>query len=357
MDVLERVRDISINDAAPVRDSHINTARQALLREIAQEGRASSHRRRRWIGATALAGGVAATVVVINVVAPASIDPAAAAVLQNAADVTINAVDTTLAPGQYLRIQTEGDTLWKWDVDMGSESWQRFNNGNRADAEAGIVVQTTDVLYVPADRSSDWIWDGSAPPAVVKTYGSRADEAVADWKVNDKASDSGYWPDIQVLPGGETRAADGDPHEYLLDSYRRLYPDMPRDPQALLDWFRARSGDPNVADQWVVSAIADTLSANLMPADLRAATLRALALVPGIRVADTQGNQTTLQYASSDWLWTRTTQITIDTTAGMITAVSQKDTSNIPGGGNIPASTPDTRTVVNTTVVDRAPTP
>lgn len=356
MDVLERVRDMNI-DAAPVSESEINAARQSLLREIAKEGRSSSPAPRRWISGTALVGGVAATVVAINVLAPASVDPAAAAVLEDAAAVTINAIDTSLAPGQYLRIQTDSDTLWRWDADMGNEAWERFNNGNRADAEAGVVVQDTRVLYVPADRSGDWIWDWSAADAPIATYGDQADEAVTDWETQARESDSGYWPDIQVLPGGEVRAAEDDPNQYLLDSYREFYAEMPRDPQALLDWFRARSGDPNVSDQWVVGAIADTLSANLMPADLRAATLRALALVPGIRVADVDGDQTTLEYTSGDWLWDRTTEITIDTNLGMITAVSEINTNKIAGDGRIPSTVADAKTTVSTTVVDSAPTP
>lgn len=356
MDVLERVYDIDINDAA-ASESHISIARQALLREIAKEGGARSRRRRGWIGATALAGGVTVTVVAINMIVPAHVDPAAASVLEDAAEVTINAIDATLAPGQYLRIQEDGEMLWEWDVDMGDEPSARFNNWSRADAEAGIIVQETRVLYVPADRSSDWIWDWSADGEVIQTYGSRVDEALADWQTFERESDSGYWPDIQVLPGGEYPNTEGGSHEYLLDDYRRQYVEMPRDPQALLDWFRAESGDPDAADQWVVSRIADTLSGNLMPADLRAAMLRALALVPGIRVADTEGTHTTLEYSSGDWLWTRTTQITIDTSLGMITAISQSDTNNVIGGGNIPRTVPGSRTVVSTSVVDEAPIP
>lgn len=356
MDVLERVRDIDLND--PTIIDEINTARQALLREISREGRTTRQgRRRRWIGATGLVAGAAATVVVMNVLVPAQIDPAAAAVLEDAADVTINAIDTTLAPGQYLRIQTDSDDLWRWDVDMGNEAWERFNNGNRGEAEAGVIVQETRVLYVPADRSADWIWDWSADPQVIAVYGTRTDEATADWGTQAIASDSGYWPDLQALPGGAIPAAEGDSHQYLLDGYRPFYDEMPHNPRALLNWFRAHSGDPDVSDQWVVDAMADVLTANLMPAELRAAVLRALALVPGIRVSDVTGTATTLEYQSGDWLFTRTTLITLDTELGMITSLAQATTNNIGGSGNIPGSVPDSRTIVTTTVVDSAPTP
>lgn len=356
MDVLERVRDINRDDS-PVDESQINTARQAVLREIVKEGRAPARSHRRWIGATALVGAAAATVVAINLIAPARVDPAAAAVLEDAANVTINAIDTTLAPGQYLRIQTDDDTLWRWDVGMGDNAGERFNNGSRADAEAGLVVQDTRVLYIPADRSEDWVWDWSAGEQIIASYGDRIDDATADWEAQARESDSGFWADVQILPGGETPAADGDPNQYLLDSHRPSYDQMPRDPQELLDWFRTHSGDPDVNDQWVVGEIAQTLGANLMPADLRAATLRALALIPGMRVADVVGDQTTLEYSSGDWLWTRTTQITIDTTLGMITAIAETNHNNVTGDGVIPGSVADFRTVVTTTVVDSAPKP
>lgn len=355
MDVLEQVRDIDLHDDTTVTDTQINTARQALLREIASDQR-PGRARRRWIGGTGLVAGAAAVAVAMSALAPARVDPAAAEVLDNAADVTIAAMDTTLVPGQYLRIQTEDDTLWKWDVGMGAAS-ERFNNGDRADADAGIVVGETRVLYVPADRSSDWIWDWSVAPKVIATYGADADQAVVDWKAREKSSDSGYWSKMQVLPGGETPAAQGDSHQYLLDSYRPFYAKMPRAPKALLAWFREFSGDPNVRDQWVVDAMTGVLSANLMPADLRAAMLRALALIPGIRVTHVAGDSTTLEYQSGDWLWTRTTQITLDTKLGMITGLAQSDSNNIRGPGAVPATVPDSRTLVTTTIVDSAPKP
>lgn len=356
MDVLERVRDIDLNGTT-VTDAQINNARQELLREISKESRRTRSGRRRWLGASALVGGVAVTAVAISVLTPPQIDPAAAAVLENAADVTIAAIDTTLAPGQYLRIQTDSEQLWQWDVGMGDEAWERFNNGNRADAEAGLVVQESRVLYVPADRSADWIWDWSADPQVAATYGTRTDEATADWAAREAASNSGYWPDVQALPGGEIPAAEGDDTQYLLDSYRPVYDQMPREPQALLDWFRARSGDPNVSDQWVVDAMTDVLTANLMPAELRAAVLRALALVPGIRVSGVDGPATTLEYQSGDWLYTRTTEITLDTELGMISSLAQTTSNNVIGSDTIPATVPDSRTTVRTTVVENAPTP
>lgn len=352
MDVLEQVRELGVI-SEPLEEEALNSVRATLLQTIANEKRAVRIRRR-WAGATVLAGGLAATIIAMSVLAPTRVDPAAAAVLEKAAEVTINAVDTQLAPGQFLRIQTDVDTLMKWDIDMG-ESWARFNNGNRADAEAAFIERDTRVLYVPADRSGDWIWDQSAEDAVVTTFGDRVGEAISDW--DSMQSDSGYWPDVQVLPGGEVQAAPDDNHEYLIDNYRRHYDEMPRDPQELLDWFRDRSGDPQIADQWVVDGISEALSANLMPADIRAATFRALALIPGIEVASVKGDSTTLVYRSGDLMWDRTTDITINTVQGVIKSVTQAYTNKIRGSEMLPRTIPDSRTTVTVAVTDAAPQP
>jgi len=353
MDVLEHVPDINSTDA-PVSEAQINRARQALLRQIAREERASSRGKRRWAGASLAVGGVAAAAIAVSVLTPARVDPAAAAVLESAAAVTINAADTELAPGQYLRIQTDDTTLWEWDVDMGSTE-ARFNNGNRGDAEAGLLIGETRVLYVPADRSDDWIWDWSAPQRVLETFGAGSAEATADWETLNQNTDSGYWPDLQRLPGGEVRAAEGDDHEYLLDSYRRSYDQMPRNPEQLLAWFREGSGDPDVSDQWVIDAMTGVLSANLMPADLRAATLRAMALVPGIKVESQDDDSATLVYRSGNWGSELTTIIEVDTTEGLITSIAQ--TFSEGNGGVIPETIANSRTTVTTTVVDSAPQP
>lgn len=355
MDVLERVRDIQ-SDAAPVSEVQLSVARRTLLREIAREEPVYKRQRRGWVGVAALVGGIAAAAITVSVLAPARIDPAAAAVLENAATVTFTASDAHLAPGQYLRIQTDDDTLVTWDVDM-AESWARFNNGDRTTAEAGFLVRGTRVLYVPADRSGDWIWDWSAEDEVLRTYGDRVSEAISDWQEITQVSSNRYWPDVQLLPGGEVPAADSDPHSYPVDGYRAHYDTMPRDSRQLLDWFRDWSGDPDVTDQWLVDAIGNALSANLMPADLRATMFRSLALIPGIRVAEVSGDSATLVYTSSDFLWSRKTEITINTVQGLIESIAATSTNNLRGSGPLPASVPDNRTTVTVDVVDSAPHP
>lgn len=288
----------------------------------------------------------------ITVIAPPQVDSAAASVLLRAADVAITASDPVVADGQFLRLEMTDDLLREWDAERDDPL-----NADRASADAGLVIRETRVLYVPSDRAGEWIQDDTSDDQVIVAYGDRSDEAEADWAVESRSSSNGYGPDIQVLPGGEMPGAEDDPNVYLLDSYRASYDEMPRDPEALLERFRASSGDPNVTGDWVVQAKTDVVSANLMPPDLRAATLRALALVPGIRVANVDGDETVLEYRSGDLLSTRVEQITLDTSVGIITSVAQTTTNLLTGSDVIPASVPDYRETVRVSVVDSAPVP
>ncbi len=354
MDVLEHVRELNRDDDV-VDARAVDAARRALRAEIEAKPRPAAPHRARWVGATAALLGATATVLAIGVVAPARVDPAAASVLERAADVAIAASDPTVGPGQYLRIETHGDSLVTWDADP-ADRVERLG-GDRSGAEAGIVVRDTRVFYVPADRSGVWIQDESVDDHVVESYGRQSDAAEADWEDEQRASSGADAPDILALPGGELPGAEGDPNVYLLDGYRASYQEMPRDPGALLEWFRSSSGDPDVTGDWVVQAMSDAVSANLMPADLRAATLRALALVPGIRVASVEGDETTLEYRSGDLFSTRVERITVDTSAGLITSTAQTTLGTLNPTGVVPDAVPDYRHTVSVSVVESAPVP
>ncbi len=318
MELMERVREIGA-DAAQLTDAGLDGARQTLLREIAREEHAAATApRARWIGGAALAGGVAAAVIAVTVLAPspqAVPSAAAAEVLRRAADVTIDAVDTTLQDGQYLRIEQTFDSV-------------------------GYPDDGTDVrvLYVPADRSKDWFYD---------------------W--GDVKNPSGFAEQgIERLPAGEFRTPEwyvepqSDPatsRPYVIDVYRPFYHEMPRDPQALLDWFRARGGEPDEpggTDDWVLSGFEDPLSINLMPPDLRAAAFRALALMPGIEIVDRERAVVTLQ--RDDLTHARTKTIVIDTAAGLILSFAEEERGE-------PGKVMTSSQTVSLSVVDAAPIP
>ena len=99
---------------------------------------------------------------------------------------------------------------------------------------------------------------------------------------------------------------------------------------------------------WVVSMLSDPFTTAVMPPDLRAATFRALALIPGFQVIARDGSLVTLQRA--DTTHARVKTIVVDTATGFIRSYTAVDRSD-PGA-------PMTETQsISMTVVDQAPAP
>lgn len=359
MSLMERVREIGA-DEAQMSDESIRMARTALTREIARSRRPERLRRtrRRWtgIGIGSLAAGVAATAIVVgSVVAPVRVaDAAAAEVLEQAAQVTVNAQDTTLLPGQYLRVDEQSEFLQFWREDWADDEDENTFafNASREGADAAVLVREARTLYVPADRAADWYYDWGTID-VAQSFGESGLRAADEW-----ASWPGATPrengSIETLPAGQFLATDGDtPNQpYLADSYRPYYGEMPREPQALLNWLRSGSGMGGAeADQWLVAGLSDPSKINLMPADLRASFFRAMALIPGFDVVDVDDDDdddvTTLRYAVPGH---RMTSIELDTGQGLIESISESY-----GAGGVTGATPESLTRVSISVVDSAP--
>lgn len=318
MDILEQVREIG-QDEPPIADAKLDDARQTLLRETARKQRTGMRKpvRRRWIGGSVVIAGFAAAALVAGVVlAPPRAEPAtaAAAVLRQTADVTINAVDTTLTNGQYLQIADT--TAYSGDPDPEA-------GGGTGTAPGSSLI----VLYIPADRTQDWFLQlGPDSRNLTET--------------------------VERLPGGTDGALtpqqqDRGKFTNSIDPWRAYYAEMPRDPKALLDWFRAR-GEANQGYDWVMSMFSQPLTTALMPPDLRAATFRALALIPGIKVVAQDGSIVTLQRA--DTTHAREKTIVVDTATGFIRSYTA-ESRDMPG-----KPVTDIQSI-SMSVVDHAPTP
>jgi hypothetical protein len=316
MDILERVREIG-QDVPPLTDAKLDEARQKLLHETARKQRIGMRNpvRRRVVGGSAVVAGLAAAVLVAGIVlTPSHPEPAAAAVLRQTADVTISAVDTTLTNGQYLQI-TDTST-----------------NSGDTDPKAGDGIGTAPgrfslVLYVPADRTKDWFLQlgpdsGGRPEKVGRLPGGEDGVLTPQERANGKFTNS-------------------------IDTWRPFYAEMSRDPQALLNWFRAR-GEKSQGDDWVMSMFSQPLMTALMPPDLRAATFRALALIPGINVVSSDGSLVTLQRA--DTTHARVKTIVVDTATGFIRSYTA-ESRDVPG-----KPVTDIQSI-SMSVVDQAPTP
>jgi hypothetical protein len=313
MDILEQVREIG-QDVPSITDAKLDETRQKLLHEIARKRRPGVRKpvRRRLIGGSVGIAAIAAAALVAGIVlAPPHPGPAAAAVLRQAANVTINAVDTTLTNGQYLRIADT--TIYSGNPKAGG--------GTGTGPGRSLLV-----LYVPADRTKDWFLQ--------------------------LGPDSGGSEKVGRLLGGEDGPLTPEQREKgqfttSIDTWRPYYAEMPRDPKALLSWFRDR-GEKSQGYDWVMSMFSQPLTTALMPPDLRAATFRALALIPGINVVSSDGSIVTLQRA--DTTHARVKTIVVDTATGFIRSYTA-ESHDVPGTVITDAQS------ISMSVVDQAPTP
>lgn len=274
----------------------------------------STTSRTRWALPSLALGGAALAAAAV-VVVPAGTPSAAAQVLQDAASLSASATSIAIPAGEYLRIESKSTELALWDVDMPAP-WARFNNGDPRAAEAGLDVVSTRTIYVPADHADDWIVR-DADREVVRAVGDRAAEARQDWRLF--AASPGQ---TTRYPGGKVAHPEGGKTSYLDD--HDVNDQMPRDPGALLNWWRDRSGlSGEEADRWAVEAMAEKLSMNLAPADLRSAAFDALALIDGTRVVSTNGDLSTLAFPWRLDSRNLETRLTIDTARGLVTGVSE----------------------------------
>lgn len=341
MRLLDDVREIRSEEASVGADD-LSVAREVLAIEIerAKPRPVRTKRRRRvglgvglgigGLGAAALGTFAVVSIVAGSVVAPAGVSSASAAeLLERASDAAlaqVAAVDAQLAPGQYLRVETMMD--------------QVTTDGTAQDRPAeggGFRRHTVEVVYVPADRTQDWIVETRADE-VTGVYGPEGqeflDSVLAEPRF-DEASVRAYPAGIRTY-GEETQP---------IDLYRDRYDEMPRDPDALLAWFESQA-----PGGYAGLAILNALYQNLPPADLRAALLGALARLPEISLVAEDGDLATIQRTNADSVQ----QFVVDTRTGML--VSIIDPARHPNG-IVPDGIPDNIQTFTTSIVDSAPTP
>ncbi|MDY0909977.1 hypothetical protein [Microbacterium sp. CFBP9034] len=359
MELLERVREIGA-DAASLGDDGVNAARQALLREIAREERVTPAREarvRRWIGGSALVGGIAAAALVVGVVVVPTAAPTASAaqlVMEKSADATIEASEEVVPRGGYTRIDTAFSWATTYDEQMPDGAG--FNNAMRAEAEALLIVEDRMSTYVPADPDDEWVRE-RVPYRVVEALGPRASEARTAWEtgMNPGAGLAG----VTRYPGGVAEGGrDGDTVTYYLDS-RELYADLPSDAESVVAWFEERygaEGQPDGMGHFFVETLGDLNSFNLAPAEARAGMLRAFALLDGVEVVAVDGDRTTLAYTRDFEAGPSRVEFVLDTARGYIPESTHWGMGEYGAAVGIEGA-PDwqSRTVSVVSVVDSAP--
>jgi hypothetical protein len=367
MDVLELVREIenAPDDAAATR---IAASRLTLLAATAERPRRRVRRGWMWGGAlgTASAAAVVTTLVIAGTVAPVvseSASAAAVAVLNDAAGKVMAGEDPAVGPGQYLRIRETYELVSLWDADADAATSDEyvagFNTSTFENAEGAVRTRGVRDLYVPGDRSGDWILDDRVPNEVLDVYGDQAAgpayDRMADAYPNRDADPDG----IERLPAG---LQSWDPEETsddrFFDPFREFYDEMPREPAQLLAWYRQHL-TTSEDGSYLFSYITRALGTDLMPVDLRVATLHVLGLLGGVDVAGRSGAVTTLELRTrlgegSDLGEELVQQVDIDTASGRI--VGYRDSYPTDRSTRaLPADVPWSTWSIEVSVVDETP--
>ncbi len=307
MPLMEQVRELGRAEARLDEES-IRAARTALTREIARGGRTKDPlraRRRRWtgIGIGGLVAGLAATAIVVgSVLTPTAAPSASAAEVLNRAADRAELREIVPTPGQYIQIEEVTIQRLGWTVDASRSEGGAWSAGPSA-TEATVRFFTS--LYVPADRSGDWVEDWSRPKEILTISGP--DVAGARSGLDEIGPRT-----VQVYPGGTFTQPDAiDPTmPFHRDWMQPYYDVMPREPEKLIEWMKHQKDG-------ALTRFGEPVDVDLAPADLRAAIFRALALIPGAKVTKVDGDVTTIVYPDGgESNWPQTVQV--DTRQGLL---------------------------------------
>jgi hypothetical protein len=330
-----------MTDLGPTTEQ-IESMRQNVMTRVAE--RSASHGRKRQprrarghrVGLIAIgAGTIAAALIVTGVIMPGGTGGAtaeAAEFLDTAAAATIQTSDPVVGPGQYLRISTNA-------------VYGAYAGSNASGQPLAWLNPTTGVLYIPADRSAEWVWERHDLRPTTFFGNSKAFAL----KMFEQTKDD---PDLNgILRAKGGAFYNSPPQDYKMDK-------MPRDPGALRDYFyNTYAGGSASIDEDVWVRITDILRTGEVPADLRAALYKAMALVPGVAIIESEA---TLDGRKGVALG-RTEpargsisreEVIIDPSTGLV--IGERSVALVTQG-DIPAGTTTGWTSVATSVVDVAP--
>lgn len=350
MDDLQLLRGMR-NDVGTPAQATLARGRSELLRKIdsgADSGTMpdGGPRRRRVVARRAVLAAAAAavlvgTLVAVDVVAPGGKPGAtaeAAEVLNNAAAATIKTSDPVVKPGQYLKVDTKAVYASSMTRANGTTvSWLETQDGQ---------------LYVPADKSGEWVWNREA--RVPTTFFGEESKAEAQRYVS--SMNGGAGPQLEGIIRGKAGAFYDSPQQILGLPLLEGIKALPREPRKLLDLIYKKNGDKGqTPESEALVTIADSLRTGVIPADLRAAMYKAAALIPGVIVADKQATLDGRKGVALGILWAggkARQDIIVDTETGMMIGERNVSLAALDG---IPANTAFGWTAVKISVVDSAP--
>lgn len=348
MDELHLLR-ATRNTTGTVPPQTLAVGREKLMRKAAAEEAANKvpaanvlRPRRPWrrtLVASAAAAAIVAGLVVVDVVGSGERPGAtaeAAQVLNDAAAATIITSDPVVAPGQYLLVDTKAVYASFTSTETGEQFvWLQSQNGQ---------------LYVPADRSAEWIWNREpGEPVQFFDEGSRQE-------AERQAAQSDYRGELLRAPAGQFH---GSPQRVLgVQPLEEAIATAPRDPEALLEviyTYQRAQGDGDTPYEEAFITIADTLRTGVIPADLRAALYQAAALIPGLTVVEeeaTLDGRTGIALGMKAHAYDARQEIIFDPGTGLVIGEREVLLEELDG---IPAGTVTEWTAITTSVVDSAP--
>jgi len=336
-----------ITDLGPTAEQ-VESMRHNVMERVEERSVSQERNRRprrvnaRRVGLVALGAGVlAAALIVTSVIMPGGTrmgTPAnAAEFLKTAAAATLQTSEPVAGPGQYLRVSTNA-------ANLGS-----------AGSQAGISTMawlslSTQVVYIPYDRSGKWVQErhslrpttffGDSQALAMKAF--EEDQRSPEREGILRARGGAFYESL--APGQKVA------QEYEVEK-------IPRDPGALRDYFyNSYVGGSLSIDENVWKRMTELLSTGGIPADLRAALYKVMALVPGVKIIDSEANldgRTGVALGRTDAARPSTSlEVIIDPNTGLL--IGERHVSLLKDGV-VPAGTTTSWTSVETNVVDFAP--
>ena len=344
MDELTTLRRLDADAPAPsdavVTDAfEALTARMAAAEQIDRTHVAPKRRRLtvrlRWAAlATAGAAALVVALVLTDTIGVAGLRPGATAqaaeLLDHAADTTIQAVDPTVAPGQYRQVVYR-------DV-------HAIETGNKAGDTVLYSIHEDRTTWIPANVHEEWTEVRYPERAAGQYWGEGAEEAAKEAAVEWRKQQP------QVLHGKAGAFFGIDPSR-TPEAVNAL----PRDPRVLLNHiYRVTLGAGTSPDDEALVFISDTLNTGFADASLRAALYRAAALVPGVKLtanSATLDGTTGVAIGRVDPKYGIRQDLIIDPATGELIGERRVSTRNLPDGsaaaGDTIAWSSVTTTVVN----------
>ncbi|CAM05571.1 hypothetical protein A8924_6748 [Saccharopolyspora erythraea NRRL 2338] len=240
---------------------------------------------RSWVTVAAAAAALAVGVTALQTVsfngdAP-RISQAVAGTLSEAAQKTdaIHSQDQPPGPGQYRYVSHHG-----WEMVTLHPGWDTF----------GVLAENRRERWIPADEKQEWLERRTTTGQEKWVKGTREEAEAAGvdvyaswWPEGERKSPCGDFYANQSADGGAPPCAGepgwGKPTQEWMAT-------LPREPEALYATLRSTAGSPYdepVMDNYqMVHNVGTTLQTGQVPADLRAALYRALAMVPGVEITE-----------------------------------------------------------------------